>query len=197
MKGSVGKDLLKISNPAGCRGDIHLIAVFFLFIVLGLLGWMLWKDESHEIRRLSAKTEDAWGSSRVRLKQRNAILRLTVRMLSRKPHTNSALFLEIRKGLQAIEKNSSEELPSEALIFAERDMQRHVAELLRTMNAADKPDLRFEKLADLLAGAQNRLALLRIQYDRAAKRLQAQMETLPGTVLCWLLQVRRPALWGT
>ena len=179
-----------------CRGSVLLIVVLILGGAISILGWVLLQDENQELQHLFAKTQAEWDFTRTCVQQRNAIVLLALRMLHRKPADTFA----IRRQLREYDKREKNLLNAVALsqdaVAAERDLANRVAEMLHTLSNGPQVESKFEKLADLLAGAQNRLALQRVQYDRAARRLRDAMNSPGGSLAAYLFGVQEPVLWS-
>ncbi len=56
-------------------------------------------------------------------------------------------------------------------------------------------DVKYSKLADMLAGAQNRLALSHLCYEKRAGRLRTEMEKPLGVLTSRLFHISSPTPW--
>ncbi len=178
------------------RGDILLNVVVCLVLAILVLGWMIVRDEERQLNALSQKTQASWESIQTCLNQRNEILKLTLRLFSKEPDADRTQVKDIRERLSRAKALATDSFPPEELAFVERDLSKLIRLLLREVDAEAERQPKYEKIGDLLADSQNRLAFQRARYDRAAKPLKREMETLTGAAAARLLRISRPVIWG-
>ena len=176
------------------RGDVVLYLVLAMALLVCVLGWMLVRDESKELQNLAARTNTAWLSVRTCLLQRNAVLRLAARMLSKEEGADTAMVKGMRRRLGEVENLLQEDFSSPSVVIAESAVEEDVTKLLRAISGLPAP--RFEKLGDLLASSQNRLVLERIKYDRRARLQRRKMASLQGVLVSRMIKIKMPAVWG-
>ncbi len=59
---------------------------------------------------------------------------------------------------------------------------------LTKLAALSLSDVKYSKLADILAGAQNRLILSHLRYEKRAGRLRAEMDRPLGALVSWWVE---------
>ena len=179
------------------RGDIVLYLVSIMVLIAAVLIGMLVHDEREELDSLCSRTKAAWFSARTCLEQRNAILGLTVRILMKEEEVDPIMLIDIQTKVRALNYLLKSPLPTRDFVVADRAMETLVSNSLALLTLRGQKTGKFEKLADLLASSQNRLALRKMRYDQNAARLMHEMRTLQGMAVSHLVDVAEPVFWAT
>ncbi len=166
------------------RKRVSCPLIVLITIVLVSLMSILWRDTREELRQRRAQTEAAWQKASVCMQQRNALLALGARLTQEN---------DLRKQILAMSiELKDHDLPTPKIILQERRLQRESNAMIRALSREEK----YIELADLLAGHENRAALMRLTYDRKASQMKAFLQTFFGRCLGRLLQVPEPVLFA-